>query len=109
MNRGRLAVLDGAHDRPAPVASCARAGGSGGVDGGKGGGAAGLAGATDGKGGSAGAGGMAGTGTASVPVLKVGGGMLELEVCADDVIRVAFAREASFFTRASLATAPKRA
>ncbi|HEX2659291.1 MAG TPA: TIM-barrel domain-containing protein, partial [Polyangia bacterium] len=40
--------------------------------------------------------------------LEVGGGMLKVEVCAENVIRVAFAKSAAFFTRASLATAPKQ-
>ena len=40
--------------------------------------------------------------------LSVGGGTLKIEVCADNVIRVAFAKSATFFTRASLTTAAKQ-
>ena len=54
----------------------------------------------------AGLGGM--TMTGDPPPLSVAGGTLKLEVCAEDVIRVAFATNPSFFTRTSLATAPKR-
>jgi alpha-D-xyloside xylohydrolase len=46
--------------------------------------------------------------TGDVPPFTVPGGELRLVVCAPDVIRVAFARDASFFTRETLATAPKR-
>ncbi len=38
----------------------------------------------------------------------MGGGTLKIEVCADNVIRVAFAKSATFFTRASLTTAAKQ-
>jgi alpha-D-xyloside xylohydrolase len=38
----------------------------------------------------------------------VGGGTLKIEVCAANVIRVAFAKSATFFTRASLTTAAKQ-
>lgn len=41
-------------------------------------------------------------------IVPTGGGLLKLEVCTDDVIRVAFARDAGFFERPSLATAVKR-
>src|SRR5580698_7005374 len=41
-------------------------------------------------------------------VLHVGDGFLKLEVCAIDVVRVAYARDKAFFTRKSLAAAPKR-
>ncbi len=61
--------------------------------------------------GSADAGGGASEGgatTASIPTVTVGGNILKLEVCADNVIRVAFAPQASFFTRPSLAAAPKQ-
>ena len=40
--------------------------------------------------------------------LPVAGGLLRIEVCAADVIRVAYATDASFFDRATIATAPKR-
>jgi len=40
--------------------------------------------------------------------LSVGGGTLKIEVCAANVIRVAFAKSATFFTRASLTTAAKQ-
>lgn len=40
--------------------------------------------------------------------LNLGGGTLKIEVCADNVVRVAFAKNASFFTRASLVTAAKQ-
>jgi alpha-D-xyloside xylohydrolase len=73
--------------------------GSGGL-----GGAAGPAGGS-GMGAAAGAG---GGNTGAPPVISVGGGMLKLEFCAPDVVRVMFARSASFFTRASLLTAPRR-
>jgi alpha-D-xyloside xylohydrolase len=43
-----------------------------------------------------------------VPVLTVGNAQLKLEVCADNIIRVAYARDPKFFQRASLAAAPKR-
>jgi alpha-D-xyloside xylohydrolase len=42
------------------------------------------------------------------PTFSVAGGRLRIEVCADDVVRVAFARDDSFFTRPSLMAAPKR-
>ena len=41
-------------------------------------------------------------------LVHVGDGLLKLEVCAADVVRVAYARDRSFFTRKSLAAAPKR-
>lgn len=67
------------------------------------GGAAGMA--TGGAGiGTGGAGGGGGDG----PVISVGGGMLKLQICADDIVRVAYAKDAAFFTRTTLATAPKR-
>jgi len=43
-----------------------------------------------------------------LPALTIGGNILDLEVCADNVIRVAYAPQASFFTRSSLAAAPKQ-
>src|SRR5262245_62009904 len=41
-------------------------------------------------------------------VVPVAGGVLKIEVCADDIVRVAHATDRAFFTRPSLATAPKR-
>ena len=41
-------------------------------------------------------------------IVQVGDGLLKLEVCAADVVRVAYANDKSFFTRKSLAAAPKR-
>jgi hypothetical protein len=41
-------------------------------------------------------------------VVRVGDGFLKLEVCADDVVRVAYARDQAFFARKSLAAQPKR-
>ena len=56
--------------------------------------------------GTGGAGG--GGGGVDIPAISVGGGMLKLQFCAEDVVRVAYAKDASFFTRTTLATAPKR-
>src|SRR5450755_3162309 len=70
-------------------------------------GAGGAAGGAGGRGGT-GATGGAGGGTANIPVLNVSCGMLKIEVCTDDIIRVACAPSAAFFTRASLATSPKK-
>jgi len=61
---------------------------------------------TGGSGGSSA--GDAGTTTGGGLTLKLGNGTLKIEVCADNVIRVAFAKDASFFTRASLTTAAKQ-
>jgi alpha-D-xyloside xylohydrolase len=41
-------------------------------------------------------------------LVRVGDGLLKLEVCADDVVRVAYAKEQGFFARKSLAAQPKR-
>ena len=101
-------------------------GGGGGTVGG-GGGAAGSGGnAASGGGGTAGSGGTGtagsggstggsgGAGDGGVPItlggltLTVGGGTLKIEVCTENVIRVAFAKSATFFTRASLTTAAKQ-
>jgi alpha-D-xyloside xylohydrolase len=41
-------------------------------------------------------------------VVRVGDGFLKLEVCADDVVRVAYAKDQAFFARKSLAAQPKR-
>jgi alpha-D-xyloside xylohydrolase len=73
-----------------------------------------MAGGTSAGGGADNLGGAAGSAGGSVvpgsdlPVLNVPGGMLKIEVCAEDVVRVAFAKSATFFTRPSLATAPKQ-
>jgi alpha-D-xyloside xylohydrolase len=45
---------------------------------------------------------------AEPPIFRVSGGQLLIDVCADDVIRVAFATNREFFGRASLMAAPKR-
>lgn len=66
-----------------------------------------ASGGTGGFAGAAAAGGGGGTG-ATIPILNVGCGMLKIEVCTANVIRVACAPNAAFFTRASLATAPKQ-
>jgi alpha-D-xyloside xylohydrolase len=56
--------------------------------------------------------GMAGIGgmtmTGDVPPIPVGEAILQLEVCADDVIRVMYAKDPAFFDRTSLAATPKR-
>ena len=93
-----------------------RTGGAGATVGGSvgtaGGGATGTGTGTAGSGGSIGGSGGVGTGGASSTggglSLSVGGGTLKIEVCADNVIRVAFAKSATFFTRASLTTAAKQ-
>lgn len=41
-------------------------------------------------------------------MLHVGGGLLQLEVCAADLIRVAFAQDAAFFARRSLMAGARR-
>jgi alpha-D-xyloside xylohydrolase len=41
-------------------------------------------------------------------LLPVGGGLLRVAVCAENVVRVAYARDRAFFSRTSLATAPRR-
>ena len=40
--------------------------------------------------------------------LSVAGGRLRIEACADDVIRVAFAKDDAFFARPSLMAAPRQ-
>jgi len=66
-------------------------------------------GATSGSGNSGGVGGLGGIPQSGpVPTIDVAGGMLKLEVCAEDVVRVMFATDAAFFGRTSLAAAPKR-
>src|SRR3982751_5369159 len=47
-------------------------------------------------------------GAAPFPTFSVAGGRLRIEVCADDVVRVAFAKDDAFFARPSLMAAPKR-
>jgi alpha-D-xyloside xylohydrolase len=77
-----------------------------------GGGATGTGPGTAGSGGSIGGSGGVGTGGASSTggglSLSVVGGTLKIEVCADNVIRVAYAKSTTFFTRASLTTAAKQ-
>jgi alpha-D-xyloside xylohydrolase len=41
-------------------------------------------------------------------ILPVGDGLLRVALCADNVVRVAYARERAFFSRPSLAAAPRR-
>ena len=41
-------------------------------------------------------------------VVHVGDGLLKVEVCAADVVRVAYTKDPAFFTRKSLAAQPKR-
>ena len=74
---------------------------------------AGSAGATNVMGGAAALAGSAGSGGAEPsveqpPAIETAGGRLKLEFCADDLVRVAFAKDAAFFTRPSLMAAPKR-
>ena len=76
-------------------------GGITGSSGGVGGGQAptgGSSGSTGGNGGSSGDG----------PILSVPGGTLKIGVCTDNIIRVAYAKDAAFFTRTTLATSPKK-
>ena len=40
-------------------------------------------------------------------LVRIGDGLLKLEVCSSDVIRVAYAQDQAFFTRKSLASQPK--
>src|SRR5262245_35149584 len=42
------------------------------------------------------------------PTFSVAGGRLRIEICADDIVRVAFAKDEAFFTRPSLMAAAKR-
>ncbi|HEY8923398.1 MAG TPA: hypothetical protein VIU64_03395, partial [Polyangia bacterium] len=94
--------------------------GSGGSGTGSGGSGAGTGGSGTGSGGSAspgsggsgtGSGGAGGGGGAAGgidgPSISVGGGTLKLQICAPDVIRVMYAKDAAFFARTTLATAPK--
>ena len=50
----------------------------------------------------------AGPESAAVLDLAVAGGQLKVAFCAEDVVRVAYARDASFFGRASLAAGVRR-
>ena len=47
-------------------------------------------------------------GAAGIPALAVDGARLSLEVCADNIIRVAYSRDGAFVDRPSLMAAPKR-
>lgn len=69
------------------------------------GGASGAGGIVDGTGGAGGAG---DAGTGAPPTLAVSGGTLKLDFCAPNVVRVAFAKDAAFFTRESLTTAARK-
>src|SRR5262245_54910444 len=42
------------------------------------------------------------------PTFAVAGGRLRVEVCTDDIVRIAFAKDDAFFARPSLMAAPKR-
>jgi hypothetical protein len=44
---------------------------------------------------------------AGPPTFTVGTGRLRVELCADDIVRVAFAWDEAFFTRPSLMAAPR--
>jgi alpha-D-xyloside xylohydrolase len=48
------------------------------------------------------------TANATGKTFAVPGGRLRIEVCADDIVRVAFAKDEVFFARPSLMAAPKR-
>lgn len=66
-----------------------------------------------GTGGTVAEGGLLGGGLADgaatiLPALTIGGNTLDLEVCADNVIRVAYAPQASFASRSSLAAASRQ-
>lgn len=54
-----------------------------------------------------GAGGSGGS-VLDVPVFTVGDGKLKVELCADNIVRVAYAKSTAFFTRASVTAADKR-
>ena len=79
--------------------------GSGGGTGSGGGGTGSGSGGGGGTG--SGSGGAGGAPATEDPTISVGGGTLKLQVCAPDIIHVMYAKDASFFTRATLATAPK--
>ena len=46
--------------------------------------------------------------TLGPPPFSIGDGRLEIEICAEDIVRVAYARDVAFFSRPTLMTAPKR-
>jgi alpha-D-xyloside xylohydrolase len=112
------AGIGGSSSSPGGTTSAggSRTGGAGATVGGSvgtaGGGATGTGPGTAGSGGSIGGSGGVGTGGASSTggglSLSVVGGTLKIEVCADNVIRVAYAKSTTFFTRASLTTAAKQ-
>jgi len=109
-------AASGASGDSATGGNAASAGdGSSGSSGDSMGAAAGMGGTTSGAGGGGGSGAEAATGglggmtmTGDVPTITIGSAELKLVVCAPDVIRVAYATNAAFFTRQTLATAPKR-
>ena len=76
--------------------------GSGGAP--SGGGSSGSGGASSGGGGS-GSGGSGGAG-GDGPIIPIADGKLKIQVCDDDIVRVAYAKDAAFFTRETLVTAP---
>lgn len=94
------------------AAGGAEAGGTSGADAAAStGGSAGAGGTIRGTGGTGGAssqGGAGGGSTGAPPPHTVSGGTLKLEFCAPNVVRVAFARNAAFFTRDSLTTAARK-
>lgn len=94
----------GAGASPAGGSSNAMAGGGGAMN------SAGESALSGTGGGGVSNGGMGGNGNSSteVPPFKVGDGTLKLELCADDIVRVAYARDAKFFERKSLMVAPKQ-
>ncbi|HSS39022.1 MAG TPA: PA14 domain-containing protein, partial [Polyangia bacterium] len=81
---------------------------SGGAGGTVGSGGTGATVGRGGVGGSSATGGAGGGSTPNIPILSVGCGMLKIEVCTDDIIRVACAPSAAFFSRASVMTSPKK-
>jgi alpha-D-xyloside xylohydrolase len=93
--------MSGGSSGAAGSGATAGSGASGGV-----GGAGGSTGGASGSGAEAGLGGMSMTG--DVPTILVGDGTLKLEVCDDDIVRVLYALDTAFFSRTSLAAAPKR-
>ena len=94
----------------------ARMGGAGGASGtgGTGGTVTGSGGtsvdaaATGGTAGNSNTGGAGGGNTGALPTLSVNGGTLKIEFCAANIARVMYATNASFFSRTSLAAAPKK-
>jgi alpha-D-xyloside xylohydrolase len=98
------------------AAAGAGGGGAGGVGGGAGGSGGAGGGGTGGQGGAGGRGGAGGTATGGAgggntgapPTLSVNGGTLKIEFCAPNIVRVAFAPNTSFFSRASLTTAARQ-